>query len=90
MTARLETHEIRTLLTGLADAAVVTAVLEDGAAYGGTPVVELGVDSLAVMELVCRIETLAGRELDWDTFELREVATLDAVADLLLRLRAQR
>lgn len=90
MTVDLEPEELRTLLAGLADPAVVTEVVRDRSAYAHTPVAELGVDSLAVMELACRIEALASREIDWDTFDLGEVATLTAIADLVRKLRGQR
>ncbi len=89
MTARLEDHEVRTLLAGLVEPDVIDAVLSDRSEYEHTPVVELGVDSLAVMELVSRVEVL-GSEIDFDSFDLREVATLRAIAQLLVALRAAR
>lgn len=52
-----------------------------------TNILELGVDSLAVMEIVIRIEEMYKVEIDYSTFEIEYIETPRKILDFIAKLK---
>ena len=70
-------HEwIRVLLTGLLPESTIKLVSDRYDEYKDVPLSQLGLESLAVMGLVLRIDSEFGKEIDFESFDLSDVSTL--------------
>ena len=74
---------IRSLLSGLLPDQTVQMVCEDYDSYKDVPLSQLGLDSMAVMGLVLKIETEFGREVDYEAFDIADVSTLNRTKEYL-------
>lgn len=73
------THWVSKLLTGLIPDETITLINADYARYRSVLLTDLGLESLAVMGLVLRIENIFGCRVDYETFDLSQVMTLERV-----------
>ncbi|ALS38441.1 acyl carrier protein [Enterococcus rotai] len=71
---------IEKLLSGLVEEKVINDIIGNIEQFEYVPIKNLGVDSLALMELVLRIEEQAGIEIDFDEFEVDSVSTLNKIS----------
>lgn len=76
---------IEKLLSGLVEEKVIHNIIENIEQYKYLPIKNLGVDSLALMELVLRIEEQAEIEIDFDNFEVDSVSTLNKISGFFNR-----
>ncbi|MFE7563233.1 acyl carrier protein [Kitasatospora sp. NPDC057500] len=74
---------IRTLFSGLLSEETVTLISDRYDDYRDAPLTQLGLESMAVMGLVVRMETEFGKEVDYEAFRLDDVSTLDRVKEFL-------
>lgn len=74
---------IRVLLTGLLPDGTIQLVEERYDEFKDVPLTQLGLESMAVMGLVVRFETEFGKEVDFESFNLSDVSTLDRVRSWL-------
>lgn len=67
------------LLGGLMPEDNLTLLMNHHETYADVKLTELGVDSLAMMEVVLRIEENYGKVIDYNTFEVRFIETPRAI-----------
>lgn len=79
----MECQWIRVLLGGLLPDETVQMVCGDYDKYKDVLLSQLGLDSMAVMGLVLKIETEFGREIDYEDFDLADVSTLSRAKEFL-------
>lgn len=66
---------LKKLFEGLVDESVLNDICNNYTDYSDTTLSALGVDSLNVMEIVIRIETIFNVEIDYDDFEIEQIET---------------
>ncbi|HEY0222716.1 MAG TPA: acyl carrier protein [Lactovum miscens] len=74
---------IEELFKGIVEENELKEMILHTSKYLETEIVSLGVDSLALMELVLRIEDLLGQEIDFDTFDIDSVSTVGKIISLI-------
>ncbi|AUY49105.1 MULTISPECIES: acyl carrier protein [Streptomycetaceae] len=74
---------IRTLFSGLLPEETVALVCDRYDEYQDAPLTQLGLESMAVMGLVVRMETDFGKEIDYEAFQLSDVSTLARIKAFL-------
>jgi acyl carrier protein len=67
---------IRSLLTGLLNEQTIDMLCESYEEYQDVPLFQLGLESMAVMGLVLRMEAQFGKQIDYEAFDIAEVSTL--------------
>ncbi|WEV44659.1 phosphopantetheine-binding protein [Streptococcaceae bacterium ESL0687] len=73
---------VKEIFRGFLSEATIEDIKENQETYEQTPIKNLGIDSLATMDLVLRIEDLVGREFDYDIFDIDDVSTVGRVIKL--------
>ncbi|MFJ7278890.1 acyl carrier protein [Kitasatospora sp. NPDC098663] len=71
------------MFSGLLPEETVSLVCDQYDAYQDTPLTQLGLESMAVMGLVVRMETDFGKEIDYEAFQLSDVSTLGRIKEFL-------
>jgi thioesterase domain-containing protein len=74
---------IETLFTGLLPEPVITAAVDDYDTYRDVALTELGLESLAVMQVAIRMADLFGHEIDYDDFQFGSLRTLGTIESQL-------
>jgi len=70
---------IQQLFAGLLPEPVIAAAIDDFEAYRDIDLADLGLESLAVMQVAIRIEELFGHEIDYDSFQFGSLRTLGTI-----------
>ncbi|MFJ4439512.1 phosphopantetheine-binding protein [Streptomyces sp. NPDC088923] len=72
------------LFTGFLTEDVIRRAVEDFTAQREIPLVQLGIDSMAVMGLVLNLESVFGLQIDYASFDIRTLATMGSIEDYLV------
>ena len=62
---------------------VLNDIMNNSEEYQDISIQEIGVDSLATMEIVLRIEELCNIEINYDTFDIDDISTVGKILRLL-------
>ena len=74
---------IREVFSGIIEDSVLNDILNKPEDYQNISIKEIGVDSLATMEIVLRIEELCHIEIDYETFDIDDISTVGKILTLL-------
>lgn len=75
--------KISRLFEGLVSSEVIRMINDDFESVGDIDVMELGIDSLAIMELILRIEEVYEISIDYESFCLDEIKTPRRIKQLI-------
>jgi hypothetical protein len=70
---------IEELFSGLLPEAVISAAIADYAAYRDVDLADLGLESLATMQVAIRIAEIFDHEIDFDGFQIGALRTLGTI-----------
>lgn len=73
------------LLDGYLPTATIEKLRDDFDTYSDVPLVQLGLDSLATMALVIRLEERFGKRIDYATFDVSTIETIAEIRSYLNR-----
>lgn len=76
---------INVLFTGLLSEETLEKVNEDFDSYKSIPLSKLGLDSLATMSVVLNIESQFNKSINYETFDIEDIETLEKIETLLRR-----
>lgn len=71
------------IFNGLVSSETESTIVNKFETIADINILELGVDSLAIMELVFRMEEYAGIEIDYDNFKIEEIETPRLILNML-------
>lgn len=77
---------VEVLLKDLLPPQVIAQAATEYDTVATTPLRVLGLDSLALAELIERVETFAGEEIDLETFDIGVLATMSTLRSYLDRV----
>ena len=76
---------INVLFTGLLSEETLEKVNEDFDSYKSILLSKLGLDSLATMSVVLNIESQFNKSINYETFDIEDIETLEKIETLLRR-----
>lgn len=76
-------EKIFNIFNGLVPKKTLDIILNDFESVAEINILELGVDSLAIMEVVFRIEECIGHEFDYDNFSIEQIQTLRLILNII-------
>ncbi|WP_455444522.1 phosphopantetheine-binding protein [Streptococcus salivarius] len=74
---------INKVFSGIIEENVLNDIMNNSEEYQDISIQEIGVDSLATMEIVLRIEELCNIEINYDTFDIDDISTVGKILRLL-------
>lgn len=74
---------INEVFSGIIEENVLNDIMNNPEEYQDISIQEIGVDSLATMEIVLRIEELCNIEINYDTFDIDDISTVGKILRLL-------
>lgn len=75
--------ELERIFKGLVSEETLKNIVGNYEKYADVNIKELGVDSLAIMELVFRIEDIYNIEFDYEKFDIADIGTPQKVVSLI-------
>ena len=82
-TLKMNLDWVAAVMAGLISDETIDAIVNDFEAYKNLSLLDLGLSSMAVMGVVINIETQLGVAIDYETFDLANIATLARVRSFL-------
>lgn len=79
--------EVVEVLRGLVSDSILDLVKNDFDEIADTDVLELGVDSIAIMEIVIRIEEICKTTIDYEKFEIDDIKTPSKIKRLISKIK---
>lgn len=76
-------NKLYKIFNGLVSDDTLNSIINDFEKIADIDIMELGVDSLAIMELVFRIEELIETEIDYENFKIDEIRTPRRILSML-------
>ncbi|AXJ13286.1 phosphopantetheine-binding protein [Streptococcus pluranimalium] len=74
---------INEVFSGIIEESILNGIINNPEEYQDISIKEIGVDSLATMEIVLRIEELCDIEINYDTFDIDDISTVGKILRLL-------
>jgi acyl carrier protein len=71
--------QLEELFDGFLTAAKIDEITKNYEKYKGIPITQLGVDSLAVMGLALRVQSMFHKNIDFEKFDVRDMETLEKI-----------
>lgn len=74
---------INTIFTGFLTDEMLAKINNDYDSYKNIPLTQLGLDSLATMGIVLKMESDFNKKIDYESFDIATIETLDNIEDFL-------
>ncbi|WP_346898440.1 acyl carrier protein [Clostridium sp. UBA7503] len=76
-------NKLYKVFNGIISQESMNLIINDFKEVADTDIQDLGVDSLAIMELLFRIEELLQIEIDYESFKIEQIKTPRLILDML-------